>query len=66
MTEELIRVPTLDGQNSCWTDVKQTERLVCVRADVCYGNPSKCTSGDKHIWLKQDQLHDYYALKLVS
>ena len=45
MTEELIRVPTLDGQNSCWADVKQTGRLACAKMNVCDGNPSQCTSG---------------------
>ena len=67
MTEKLIRVPTLDGQNSCWADIKQTGRhLACFRINICDNNPSQCTSGFRQIWLKQDQLHDYYALKLVS
>lgn len=61
MTEKLIRVPTLDGSASCAATLTNPS-LFCARHSSC----KRCSSGDKHIWLKQDQLHDYLALKLVS
>ncbi len=61
MNQEPILVPTLDNQNSC-AAVFISQSLPCVRYDDC----DQCTSGDRHIWIKPDQMQDYLALKLVT
>lgn len=61
MNQEPILVPTLDDQNSC-AAVFATQFLPCTRSDGC----DQCTSGERYIWIKPDQLNDYLAIKLVS
>lgn len=62
MIEELVHVPTLDGNNRC--DATKGGEILCAKIDQC--PKVSCSSGDKHIWIKPDQIHDYLALKLVS
>ena len=61
MNQEPVLVPTLDDQNSC-AAVFVSQSLPCAR----YGDCDQCTSGDRHIWIKPDQMQDYLALKLVT